>query len=134
MPAVAEQIVFPNAQELVIGALNAALPEGAKAHPAVPIANKVPIGGEFVVVRILGGVTETFVSAAPLISVEGYAQKRARAYELVDLALSIIRSQDGAIRGARGFTYPQELPDPNTRQVRYTSTGEVRVRGVALPS
>lgn len=130
----AELISFPNAQALVLDALNAALPSGVKAHPAVPKDNKVPQGREFVVVRALGGQQETFVSAAPLLSVEGYADSRARAYDLCDLALAIVRSQDGDIRGARGFSYPQELPDPTTRQIRYTSTGEVRVRGAAIPS
>lgn len=134
MLAVAELISFPNAQALVVDALNAALPEGVGAYPAVPKDNAVPIGSEFVVVRPLGGVQETFVSAAALMSVEGYAASRARAYEICDHALAIIRAQDGDIRGASGFTYPQELPDPTTRQIRYTSTGEVRVRGAAIPS
>lgn len=132
MPAVAEVIAFPFAVGLVVDALNAQLPDGLVAYPAVPTSNAAPGSGEFVVVRSLGGVQETLVSAAPLISVEGYASKRARAYEVCDLAVAIIRSQDGTVRGARGFSYPQELPDPATRQVRFTSTGEVRVRGAAI--
>lgn len=134
MLAVAELISFPNAQALLVDVLNAALPVGVKAYPKTPKDNAVPIGDEFVVVRSLGGVRETLVTSAPLISVEGYANKSTRAYELCDLALAIIRAQDGDIRGASGFTYPQELPDPTTRQIRYTSTGEVRVRGAAIPS
>ncbi len=130
----AEFISFPNAQALAVDALNAALPTGVRAYPATPKDNKAPRGGEFIVVRSLGGQTETFVSAAALLSVEGYASKRDRAYELCDLALAIIRAQDGELRGASGFAYPQELPDPATRQVRFTSTGEVRVRGAAIPS
>lgn len=124
--------VFTVLKEIVDTELEA-LDETARVFPGVPPDNTVPKPTSFIVIRPIGGLSETFVTATPLITVEGYANKRAEAYRLCDLALSIIRAQDGAIRGARGFSYPQNLPDPTTSQARFTSTGEVRVWGAVHP-
>lgn len=123
----AELIQFPHAGSLTINLLNDHLPDGLTAYNRVPASATNPVPSEFVVVRVVGGVSETFITNAVQITVDGYAAKDARAYEICDLALSIIRASDDLIRGARGFSYPQALPDPNTNQTRYTSTGEVRI-------
>lgn len=128
-----EKILFPHAARLAIDAINAELPPGVRAYPKVPKDNAAPGVLKFVVVQAVGGANETFVTATPQLIIEAYAPKDADAYELCDLALAIVRSQDGSIRGARGFGYPQNLPDPTTSQVRYTSTGEVRVWGTVTP-
>lgn len=125
-------ITFPDVEALVIATLDAgfvALDQASiKAHTRVPN----PRPAEFVKVICGGGLDETMVSEAAQITVEGWARTEARAFELCDLARAILRSQDGTIRGARGFAYPQNLPDPVTDQVRYTSTGDVRVWGSTL--
>lgn len=129
-------VTFPDAAAAVreiVAAAFAERGETVEVFTRVPASNVVPGLSTFVVVRGVGGNQETPVSAAPLITVEGYAPKRAEAYRLCDLALGVIRAQDGTIRGARGFTFPQELPDPTTSQVRFTSTGEVRVWGAVIP-
>lgn len=130
----AEKVRFPHAAKAVIDVLNAELPADVRAYPKVPAATKNPKpAGKFVVIRTVGGVVETLVTSAAQITVDGYASADDDAYDVCDLALSIIRSQDDVVRGARGFGYPQNLPDPTTSQVRYTSTGEVRVWGAATP-
>lgn len=131
-----ERITFPDVFAVlkeIVDTEMAALGEEARVYPGVPADNQVPNPSTFVVIRPIGGLSETFITATPLITVEGYAKKRAEAYRLCDLTLSIIRAQDGAIRGARGFSYPQNLPDPTTSQARFTSTGEVRVWGAVHP-
>lgn len=127
----AEVITFPNARELVRERLNAQLPSGVTAHRRIPAGTTNPKPTKFVVVRANGGQIETFVSAAALISIEGYAADPDAAFHLCNLAVGIVRSLEDVI-SARGFGYPQELPDPTTSQVRFTSTGEVRVRGAAI--
>lgn len=126
---VIQLITFPDVEALVVEVLNAgftAIGETTiKAHTRVPSTRPA----EFVKVIVGGGVDETMVSESALITVEGWAATEGRARRLCDLARAIIRSQDGDLRGARGFSYPQNLPDPVTDQVRYTSTGDVRVWG-----
>ena len=129
----ADKVRFPHAAKVILDLLNAELPSGVKAYPKIPAATTNPKPGKFIVVRVVGGTTETLVTSAPQITIEGYAAADGDAYDLCDLAVAIIRSQDGVIRGARGFGYPQNLPDPTTSQVRYTSTGEVRVWGAVTP-
>lgn len=136
MPLVAELLRFPDVEAALVTALNAGLlthEPTVKASTKPPKGSKSPRGDEYITVISLGGASETFVTSTPLVTVEAYAKSEPRAYELCDLALAIIRSQDGTIRGARGFAYPQNLPDPTTSQVRYTSTGEVRVWGAVSP-
>lgn len=129
-----EQIRFPHGGTLAVDLVNASLPDGVRAYKRVPPSATVPKPSEFIVISVAGGVAETFVTSTVQLVVDGYANSDARAYELCDLALSIIRASDGELRGARGFSYPQSLPDPTTSQVRYTSTGDVRVRGAASPA
>lgn len=125
----AEIVTFPDAEALVVAALNAEFPgrgeTDLKAHTRVPKERP----DEFVRIIGGGGPDETKVSEAAQITIEGWAQTESRAYEICDLARAIVRSQDSEIRGARGFSYPQNLPDPVSDQVRYTSTGDVRVWG-----
>jgi len=122
-----EPITFPHAGTFAVDLLNAELPNGLTAYKKVPSHATEPNGSEFVVVTVAGGFSETFITNAAQLIVDGYASKDARAYEICDIALSIIRASDGLIRGARGFSYPQFLPDPTTSQIRYTSTGDVRI-------
>jgi hypothetical protein len=126
-----EQIRFPHAGTLAIALLNANLPSGLTAYKRVPASAGNPTPSEFIVVTVAGGIAETLITNAAQLVVDGYAATDARAYEICDVALSILRSADGLIRGARGFSYPQNLPDPATNQIRYTSTGDVRVWGAA---
>lgn len=133
MLAVAELITFPHAGTLVVAALNARLTGGLTAYKKVPASTSNPVPSEFIVITVAGGISETFVTNDVQIIVDGYTATDARAYAICDLALAIIRAEDGAIRGARGFGYPQNLPDPATSQIRYTSTGDVRVWGAGSP-
>lgn len=125
----AEIITFPDVEALVVSALNTGLT--TYGEPGINASTRVPNPrpAEFVKVISGGGIDETMVSDAVLVTVEGWAGTEARARQLCGLAVAILKSQDGQIRGARGFGYPQNLPDPVTDQVRYTSTGDVRVWG-----
>lgn len=129
----AEIITFPDVEALVVSTLNTELT--ARGESTVRAYTRVPRTrpAEFVRVIGSGGLDETKVSEAALVTIEGWAKTEARAFQLCDLARAILRSQDGDIRGARGFSYPQNLPDPVTDQVRYTSTGDVRVWGTTTP-
>lgn len=129
----AEIITFPDVEALVVAALNAGFTArgeaGLKAHTRVPN----PRPAEFVKVLGGGGLDETMVSEAAQITLEGWAATEPRAREICELARAIVRSQDSDIRGARGFSFPQNLPDPTSDQARYTSTGDVRVWGTTTP-
>jgi len=129
----AEIVTFPDVEALLVDLLNGEFT--ARSETALKAHTKVPTERPDEFVRVLsgGGQDETKVSESALITIEGWAQTEARAYAICDLARAIIRSQDGLIRGARGFSYPQNLPDPVANQVRYTSTGDVRVWGTTTP-
>lgn len=133
MLVVAEIVTFPDVEALVVSVLNAELPAHGEAtvKASTRVANPRP--SEFIKILVGGGQDETKVSESALITIEGWAKTEARARRLCDLARAIVRSQDGDIRGARGFSYPQNLPDPVSDQVRYTSTGDVRVWGTTTP-
>lgn len=133
MPAVAEIITFPDVESLIVDILNAEFTArgetSLRAHTRVPSTRP----SEFVKVISGGGLDETKVSEAALVTIEGWAKTEGRAFTICELARAILRSQDGDIRGVRGFSYPQNLPDPVSNQVRYTSTGDVRVWGTTTP-
>jgi hypothetical protein len=122
-----ELITYPDVEALVVAVLAAGF--AALDEDDLKVSTRVPNPrpAEFVKVICGGGLDETMVSEAAQITVEGWAKTEARAFELCDLARAILRAQDSDLRGARGFAYPQNLPDPVTDQVRYTSTGDVRV-------
>lgn len=124
---------YPDVEALIVSALNAGFT--AHSEPTIKASTKVPNPrpAEFVRVLSSGGLDETMVTDSVLVTIEGWAATETRALRLCDMARAILRSQDGAIRGARGFSYPQNLPDPVADQVRYTSTGDVRVWGTTTP-
>jgi hypothetical protein len=130
---VAEIITFPDVETLVVSVLNTTFPTRGETSLKASTRVPNPRPAEFVKVLGGGGLDETKVSEAALITIEGWAATEARAFEICELARAILRSQDGDIRGVRGFSYPQNLPDPATKQVRYTSTGDVRVWGTTTP-
>jgi hypothetical protein len=128
----AQIIVFPDVEALVVEILQAEFTDrGVDVKVSTRVPTKRP--AEFVKIIGGGGLDETMVSEAAQITIEGWAYTEGRAFELCELARAILRSQDGQIRGVRGFAYPQNLPDPVSDQVRYTSTGDVRVWGAASP-
>lgn len=129
----AEIVVFPDVEALVVSVLNTAFPTRGEATLKASTRVPNPRPAEFVKVLAGGGLDETKVSEAALITIEGWAKTEARAFAICELARAILRSQDGDIRGVRGFSYPQNLPDPVSDQVRYTSTGDVRVWGTTTP-
>jgi hypothetical protein len=126
----AQLVIFPDVEALLVEILNDGfddLDEQIKASTRVPN----PRPAEFVKVLVSGGIDETMVTDSVLVTIEGWAKTEPRARQICELARAILRSQDGEIRGVRGFGYPQNLPDPVSDQVRYTSTGDVRVWGAA---
>lgn len=124
---VAELILFPDVEQVAIDVIDAALSD---LGDVVPVGTAVPEDeDEFIRVLGIGGLPETMVSEVATVTVEGWAKTETRARDLCDIARAALRAYAGNQRPA--FSHPQNLPDPTTDRVRYTSTGDVRVWGAA---
>jgi hypothetical protein len=130
---VAEVIVFPDAEGLVIDYLRDLLD--------VPVSGTVPNPrpGEFVTVRRLGGVRRNLVTDAPMLTVEAWAAGDVAAHDLAQLARAHVHAMarasvltEPAVYRVVEIAGPGHLPDPVSAQSRYVFTVEVAVRGAAL--
>lgn len=123
-----ELILFPDAEALGIAAIEDALTD---LSDIVPVGTRVPNPrpDEFIRILSTGGLPETIRAEIATLTVEGWAATGTRARDLCDIARAALRAWSGNHLPA--FSHPQNLPDPTTDQVRYTSTGDVRVWGAA---
>lgn len=87
---------------------------------------------EFLLVLRTGGIKETLRSEAAQITVEAWAQSKARASDLLSSARAILNAADGALFGVEEFGGMGDLPDPTTAQIRFTMTFQIRARGKAV--
>lgn len=132
-----EAILFPDVEDIVGTWLG---PQLAAAGFPVPVATRVPSPrpAEFVRLLATGGQRLNLVQAAPTLTVEAWAAKETRASLLCRTALALIESMAGqvidgtTVYRARDFGLPVNLPDPTSAQIRYTATGQITLRGVAL--
>jgi hypothetical protein len=127
-----EPIVFPNAEGKVAGYLRTVLGE--------QVENRVPNPrvGTFLVVRRVGGVTETIVSDAASLAVEAWDETDAAAHDLCALARAWILALPGEVLAGTPvyrvdeIAGPANLPDPLSDHHRWTFTVAVHLRGTAV--
>lgn len=129
-------ILFPDAQQAVIGYLTTALPGYGS---TATVVSKVPAArpATFVLVRRLGGVQRNVVTDEALLTVEAWATVEADAADLIQLCRALIH----AMPGPQGSTVcyliteiagPGNLPDPDSDQARFTMTLQVALRGAEI--
>lgn len=119
----------PDAEKLLIDYLAPIL--------AVPVGVKAAGSGtEFVKVIRTGGPVATPVSDRPQITIEAYAARGTRAWELADLARMAVFTLAGTVLGGTSVKEvteiggPVNLPDPVFPALtRYSFTLAVHVRG-----
>lgn len=87
---------------------------------------------EFLRVLRTGGPRETLTTEAAQITVEAWAQSKARAALILSQARAILNRSEGTIFGVREFSGPANLPDPTTAQIRFTMSFQIRARGTAV--
>jgi len=136
---VAEVIVFPDVEAVVISYLNAAFTarsETARASTKVPATRPT----KFVrVIRTGGPASSVFMERAQL-TIEAWATTAVVASALMQLTRGLMHAIDQVTVGATTYQFyaPQEFsgpanrPDPDSEMERYTETFSVGVRGYAV--
>lgn len=122
-------IRFPDAEQLVVDYLDAALPQ--------PVSTRVPSPRPASFVRVLrtGGPRATRVSDAAQITIEAFGNLESVAADLIREARALIDDLRGkTVAGVVVYRVeelggPANLPDPTTDQHRYTFTAVVHTRG-----
>jgi hypothetical protein len=133
---VAERIDFPDPEAVVCAFLTAQNVSGT--YAGVKASTKVPAvrPARFLRVFSVGGFDSNIVTAVTRFAVEGWGTTESVAQGLCARAVSQITS--AALAGVMGSTTvtavnvvsrPQNLPDPDSNQARYTATVEVAMRG-----
>lgn len=135
MPAVAELLVAPSASKAVYEYLDANLAADVPARGRIPN----PRPRKFVRVRTGGGSDVDLVTVQPTVFVESYANTIEEAEALANEcdALMSKASLEGwlleiPVRAVKTLSRPQELPDPQTDQHRFTATYAPLLRRTAV--
>lgn len=125
-----ERIEFPDAVELVLGAIAAEL-------PAIPTGTRVPASrpAAFIVARRSGGERTSIVTDTAVVTVEAWSDGPAEAADLAEQCRAIIHAMEGSVvDGVPVYRVddvgaPGDLPDPLSDQPRYTFSVLVTLRG-----
>jgi len=131
-------VLFPDVEQVVIDGLSALL--ATHGHAGVPVSTRVPNPRppRFVRVLVTGGARLNLVADAPSVTVEGWGETETAALNLTRTARACMELLRGTtvnghvVYGGRDFGSPANLPDPDSAQHRYTTTGTLPIRGVAL--
>jgi len=129
---VAELIVFPDVEQLLIDYLTPSL--------AVPVGTAVPNPRptSFVTVNRFGGPRRGLVVDDAQLGFEYWAERESQAAQLAQLVRAHINALQGQrvngvqVYRVREFAGPANLPDPLSGQPRYVQQFGVQVRGTAL--
>lgn len=131
-----EVIVFPDAEGLICDWLPGELADRGR---TVTVSTKVPNPrpSEFVRVIRAGGPQLNLVQDRPTLIVEAWAATESAAASLAELSRALIKSTAGTVIG--GVTVyrvdelggPNNNPDPDSAQARYTVTLSMLLRGTA---
>jgi len=129
-----EVIVFPDTEEDVRAHLASELPLfGADVPAHIKLPTDRP--SEFVRVYRVGGPRRDAFTDNGSYALEGWAQTESRALALLNIARGIVNALPGHTIGesrvytTREFAGPGLLPDPISKQSRYTLTVSIAVRG-----
>lgn len=134
-----ELIGFPNVTEAIAAKFQAF---AADQHDIeLPVGDRTPDPrpAEFIRLWENGGDRRNIVVDRPTLTVETYADRNSRAWELSNLFRAWLYAQQGEdltpgcpIHYVSEYARPASLPHPDTSQSRYTATYSVDVRGDAL--
>ena len=134
----AERIDFPDPEAVLCAFLTAQNVSGT--YAGVKAATKVPATrpARFLRVFSVGGFDPTIVTAVTRFVVEGWGSTESVAQGLCARAVAqIVAAARAGVMGSTTVTSanvvsrPQNLPDPDSNQSRYTATVEVAMRGAA---
>lgn len=127
----AELIIFPDVEALVVQVINAAMADLGRSTRASTRAPS-PRPADWVRVERFGGPRESIISENAQIIIEFWSGNETDAAYGLALARAVLNSQDSQLFGVTEISGPSELPDPDTSQIRYTQNFGVRVRGSVL--
>jgi hypothetical protein len=127
---VAELVVFPDVEGLVIAYLRSKLTDGTKAYTKVPAQRP----NRFVKITAAGGADRNLVLSSRLVIVQCWDLDAVKASELAEWCYAILRSaQHDAtapdVRNVAIVSAPQSFPDPDTSTPRYQFTVQLDLRG-----
>jgi hypothetical protein len=127
-----ETILFPTVETVLVGWLPELL--------GVPVATDVPTSRPARWVRVIrtGGPRRGVVLDEAQVTVEAWGTSTEDAAQLAQLARAHIHAMQGRIFAGvlvvrvTAFGGPAWLPDPTSKQHRYTWTEQITVRGTAI--
>lgn len=134
----AERVDFPDPEGVLCAYLTAQNVTGT--YAGVKASTKVPATrpSRFLRVFSVGGFDQNMVTAVVRFAVEGWGETEVVAAGLCGRAVAQIKSAALAgVMGSATVTFvnvvsrPQNLPDPQTDQARYTATVEIAMRASA---
>lgn len=126
-------VVFPDTEGVVISWLTERL-----ADDALTVASRVPNPRpvRLLVVRRVGGPRRDLVTDEATLTIEAWAGDELDAHDLLQAAraelhaLSGRKHDDVTVYRISEFAGPAALPDPGSKEPRYTMTVSVAARGV----
>lgn len=136
----AETIVFPDPEQLLVDQLRADLSVSAD-FPTAETGTRLPnpLNLPFVRVELVGGGELDIVTDEPTIVLEAYGADEDIASRLAAFCRGLMGryGREGWIgttpcRRVRVIGLPQNLPDPVNDAIRYTATYSVALRGAAV--
>jgi metal-dependent amidase/aminoacylase/carboxypeptidase family protein len=121
-------VLFPDVEARIIAALPGLL--ATRGYPSIVVATRVPNPrpARFVRALVTGGDRRNLVQDAATVTLEGWAESETAANTLTRVARACL----DLMGGAHDFGPPVNLPDPDSAQCRYTTTGALHVRGAAF--
>jgi hypothetical protein len=135
---VAERVDFPDPEGVLCAFLTAQNVYGT--YAGVKASTKVPATrpARFIRAYSIGGFDPTMVTAVTRFVVEGWGATESAAQGLCSRAVAqIVTAARAGVMGSTTVTSvnvvsrPQNLPDPDSNQSRYTATVEVAMRGAS---
>lgn len=140
MPLVAELIVFPDPEQVLVDQLNidlAASEAFATAKAGTRLPN--PLEHPFVKVLVVGGTERNLVTDEPTVVLENYGPDEGVASDLAAFTRALMGRYGrlgwiGEIPclEVRTIGRPQNLPDPVADAIRYSATYALALRGSAV--
>lgn len=133
-------VEFTDVEQLCIDVLRPLMAARGMPYPMSTTVPREPAPRPAAFWRLLptGGNRANIVVDNATLTVESWATTETQASAMARKIRAVIESIAGTVHGqtviyrTRDFSAPVNLPDPTSDQIRYTSTGSLYLRGVAL--
>lgn len=133
-----ELIVFPDVEDLLTTWLQPQLE--TRGYAGIKVGTRVPSQRPSTFVRLIltGGARHNLVQDNPTVVYEAWSDSETAAAALAQLVRALLASLAGQmVNGVQvyrvgEFAGPQNLPDPDSGQIRYTGTVSILIRGASL--